>query len=217
MAPVAYSGALPPKKKSELQQIAVALSLSNSGTKDELQARIKKHLYNNQDALEDDPKFAGLFGRRKRSLQPQAAPLRHVKSTLITLPDPLFPVYSGRFAPSTSEIADKPKSSSGRRIVALDPIRESTPVKDLRDVSMFLKHPLTPMESSPSSRQIDAITPSSLPPLPPSPSPAKSLISHLPNASEIKAVVQSRQQEIIQNGNELLTAIRIVNSYILNH
>lgn len=73
---VAYSGALAPKKKSELQQIAIALKLSSSGTKDELQARIKKHLDNNQDALEDDPTFTGLFGRRKKSVQPQAVPLR---------------------------------------------------------------------------------------------------------------------------------------------
>lgn len=100
--------------------------------------------------------------------------------------------------------------------MALDPIRESTPVNDLRDVSKFLKDPLTPMGSSSyrSSPQIDPITPSSLPPLPPS--PAKSLISHLPKASELKAVVQCKQQEIIQKANEFLSATRIVTLLVPN-
>ena len=100
--------------------------------------------------------------------------------------------------------------------MALDPIRESTPVKDLRDVSKFLKEPLTPMEDSPDrpSRQINPVTPSSLPLLPPS--TAKSLISHLPKASDLNVVIQSRQQEIIQNASELLAAIRIVIIQILN-
>lgn len=67
---VAYTGALQPKKKSDLQEIAQALSIQDTGSKEELLARIKKHLDANQDALEDDPVFAGLFGRRKRSVQP---------------------------------------------------------------------------------------------------------------------------------------------------
>ncbi|KAF9471930.1 hypothetical protein BDN70DRAFT_887571 [Pholiota conissans] len=201
MAPVAYSGALPPKKKSELQEIASALRLSDQGTKDELQARIKKHLDANQDALEDDPAFAGLFGRRRRSVQPQSAPA--VAS-------------SGRFALSaTSDPFEKPKSSSSRR--ALDAIKEdtATPSKDLRDVSMFLKNPLiSPAESTPvqSPRQslIDPTTPSSLPPLPPSApaSPTKIIVDHLPNVADVRAAVESKQQQVLQNGNELLVALR---------
>ncbi|CAA7261927.1 unnamed protein product [Cyclocybe aegerita] len=186
MPPVVYAGALAPKKKSELQEIASALRISDQGTKDELAGRIKAHLDSNQDTLEDNPTFSGLFGRRKRSVQPQPAP------------------PSTRFAPPE----EKPKSS--RRVAPLDPIKESTPVKDLRDVSTFLKHPISPFDSTPSQspRQVaDPVTPSSLPPLPPS--PVKSIIERLPNTTEVKAAVQQfKQQEILQHSNELLIAFR---------
>jgi hypothetical protein len=69
----AFAGALQPKKKSELQEIAVALRISDQGTKDEIQNRIRSHLDKHQTTLEDVPAFAGLFGRRKRSAQPQPA------------------------------------------------------------------------------------------------------------------------------------------------
>ncbi|KAF8966970.1 hypothetical protein BDZ97DRAFT_1806136 [Flammula alnicola] len=214
MPPVAYSGALPPKKKSELQEIAAALRLSDQGTKDELQARIKKHLDSNQDALEDDPTFAGLFGRRKRSVQPQPIP-QGLRCDTPPLLSPhvnlLTQCLSGRFAPSGSDAQEKPRSSIGRRsTTSLDPIKETTPVKDLRDVSTFLKHPFSPLESTPnqSSRQVDVTTPSSLPPLPPS--PAKSIVDNLPKAADVKAAVQQfRQQQVLQNGNELLIALRV--------
>jgi len=118
---------------------------------------------------------------------------------------------SGRFAPSSSESIDKPKSSSGRRVTALDPINE-TPTKDLRDVSTFLKRPSSPTTPSQQSpRGLDAITPSSLPPLPPSPS--KSVIDHLPKVAEVKAAVQQFQpQEVLQNGHKLLIALRTVST-----
>jgi hypothetical protein len=75
MAPVMYTGALMPKKKQELQDIANALKISDSGTKEELHGRIKKHLDNNPE-LEEDQRFSGLFTSRgrRRSVQPQPQP-----------------------------------------------------------------------------------------------------------------------------------------------
>jgi hypothetical protein len=65
-----FSGSLQTKKKSELQDIASTLDIDDSGTRDDLQSRIKRYLDDNPD-LEDDPTFAGLYGRgRKRSVQP---------------------------------------------------------------------------------------------------------------------------------------------------
>lgn len=68
-----FSGSLQGKKKSELQDIAIALEISDSGTREDLQNRIKHHLSQNEAELSEDPRFAGLlFGRgRKRSVQPQ--------------------------------------------------------------------------------------------------------------------------------------------------
>jgi hypothetical protein len=84
MAPTSYSGALHPKKKAELQEIASALRISDQGTKEDLLIKIKSHLDKNQAILEEEPKFAGLFGRRKRSDQPQPL-LPRSADTLIPL------------------------------------------------------------------------------------------------------------------------------------
>lgn len=70
MAPI-FSGSLQSKKKTELVALASAFRLNDQGTKDELQTRIKKYMDKHQPDLEEDPAFAGLFGRRKRSVQPQ--------------------------------------------------------------------------------------------------------------------------------------------------
>ncbi|KIJ25720.1 hypothetical protein M422DRAFT_38512 [Sphaerobolus stellatus SS14] len=67
----AFSGSLGPKKKSELQEIAVALEIPDSGTRDELANRIKHHLAKHESSLSEDARFGGLYGRsRKRSVQP---------------------------------------------------------------------------------------------------------------------------------------------------
>ncbi|KAJ7743171.1 hypothetical protein B0H16DRAFT_1562105 [Mycena metata] len=165
-----FSGALQPKKKSELQQLATALDIDSNGTKDDLQTRIKKHLDNNQAELEDDPVFAGLFGRRKRSVQP------------------------------TSRV-------ESRKVVVMNPVRESTPV-DNRDVSAYLKsNPFSPG------------TPSSLPPLPASADVSmemvhaeRSIIDHLPlSRPDVGAAVQrfkETEENARRSANEGLIAFR---------
>ncbi|KAJ6591823.1 hypothetical protein DFH09DRAFT_1138017 [Mycena vulgaris] len=167
-----FSGSLQPKKKSELQSIASALEIDSSGTKDDLQSRIKKYLDNNQSELEDDPQFAGLFGRRKRSVQPTLS-----------------------------------RAESKRGAIALNPIRESTPV-DNRDVSAYLKsNPFSPG------------TPSSLPALPESADTSmevvhadRSIIDHLPlSRPDVSQVVQrfkAGEESARRSANEGLIAFR---------
>ncbi|KAG6879540.1 hypothetical protein C0992_001688 [Termitomyces sp. T32_za158] len=181
MAAPVFAGALMPKKKQELQEIALALDISDSGTKDDLMNRIKRHLEHNPD-LEEDPSFSGLFGsRRRRSVQPQ---------------------------PIAAQAPAKP-NSRGRRVVPLDPVRESTPINDLRDVSMFLKNPASPPDETPerSPQRAVAITPSSLPPLPPS--PMKSIVQRLSARPNVDALsLKLKEAELLQNSVELLEQFR---------
>lgn len=67
-----YSGSLQRKTKADLQEISLALGLSDAGTKDDIHQRIKRHLEENVDELETDPVFSGLYTRKRRigSLQP---------------------------------------------------------------------------------------------------------------------------------------------------
>jgi hypothetical protein len=83
MAPITFSGTIPSKKKADLQAIAVALDISDAGTKEDLQGRIKRHLERHQSKYEDDPTFSGLYGKRKRSAQP---PITSVTSLLSLSP-----------------------------------------------------------------------------------------------------------------------------------
>lgn len=119
---------------------------------------------------------------------------------------------SSRFAPDPAPLKpNSSRSSLGRRVIAQDPIRESTPVADLRDVSTFLKRPMSPITSTPthSPRDFDDTTPSSLPPLPPSPS--MSLVERVPIPSGVEMVVQQiKQADMLQNSRETLIRVRRV-------
>lgn len=74
--PQVYSGALQPKKKSELQDIAKALSLAATGTKDDIQTRIKEHL--DVYDLSEDPQFAGLYVGKRKTRKEEVAPPSYV-------------------------------------------------------------------------------------------------------------------------------------------
>lgn len=81
--PPVYSGALQPKKKGELQVIADALSLATTGTKDDIQTRIKEHL--DAHDLSDDPQFGGLYVGKRKTRKEDVAPASlvfHLASSL---------------------------------------------------------------------------------------------------------------------------------------
>ncbi|KAF9489877.1 hypothetical protein BDN71DRAFT_1455387 [Pleurotus eryngii] len=146
-----YSGSLQPKKKAELQEIAIALDISDTGTNYELQQRIKKHLDDNPD-LEEQDEFRGLYGRNRRgrssrgSVQPVESSKMGSTAGGVT-----------QFAPGTDyEEERKPSTLAHRRkkhVIPLDPVSEveATPQQDMRYISTLLKHPIiSPQEPSPS-------------------------------------------------------------------
>ncbi|KAG0707180.1 hypothetical protein DFH29DRAFT_897369 [Suillus ampliporus] len=133
MAPVAFSGTIPSKRKADLQTIALALHISDSGTRDELQARIKRHLEQHQSKYEDDPTFSGLYGKKKKSVQPALG--RFV---------PGSPEDSEERSPQVTRSARRVVPVGSRETIPVGP-REITPVDDMRNVSMMLKHlPISP-------------------------------------------------------------------------
>jgi hypothetical protein len=65
MSVVQYTGALPPKKKGELQEIAEKMSLDTNGTKEEMIQRITRYM--EEHDLSENPVFSGLVQARKKS------------------------------------------------------------------------------------------------------------------------------------------------------
>ncbi|KAK0200957.1 hypothetical protein DFS33DRAFT_1091845 [Desarmillaria ectypa] len=177
MAP--FSGSLQPKKKADLQNIANSLGISDAGTKDELQLRIKKHLDNNQDVLEGDPQYTGLYGVRSRggavtrrpSVQPQ-------------LPS------SSRLAPP-----QEPTPPPSRKPMPMEPIVE-TPGRG--EVSVMLKS-ITPFAIK-TQTVVEPPTPSSLPPLP----STTGSISAIVSAREGLSAMVIRRVEEVKKGEALV-------------
>ncbi|KAG7087497.1 hypothetical protein E1B28_013458 [Marasmius oreades] len=204
MPPTIYAGSLQSKKKSELQALANDLRLGDEGTREDLQTRIKKHLDDRQKTLEDDPRFSGLFGRSRGSRKGSSQP---------------EPVAKRRTAGLS---------------VSLDPVAESTPVKDLREVSTFLKNSIfEEEEEEEEEEEADNdeaqanISLSKLPPLPPS-AETSTVISRsaimvkkdlipVSNASVEHQMVQIHPEDmVLQKSNDLLIKSRTFLSSSLN-
>ncbi|KDQ54484.1 hypothetical protein JAAARDRAFT_135495 [Jaapia argillacea MUCL 33604] len=103
MAPSIFTGGVMSKRKADLQIIAKALDLDETGNRDDLQSRIKRHLEENQGILEDDPRFSGLYTKRRKSVQP---PPRHVLSS----DSPPMIASSSRIATDAPNVSSGPPS-----------------------------------------------------------------------------------------------------------
>ncbi|KII90285.1 hypothetical protein PLICRDRAFT_175048 [Plicaturopsis crispa FD-325 SS-3] len=175
--PPIYSGSLGAKKKAELQQIASALGVNDTGTRDDLFNKIRTHLDNNQAELEDKPAFSGLFGRKKRAVSGVPP---HANS-------------HGRNAHDSPESESSPERRPARRVKALDPVHESSPVADAHAVSGLLRNTFG--------------TPSSLPPLPDSPD-ATSLVVRRPNVGAMVHHVKKREETAAKAVTDSLVNLR---------
>ncbi|KIM56254.1 hypothetical protein SCLCIDRAFT_133118 [Scleroderma citrinum Foug A] len=212
MAPTTYSGALQPKKKAELLEIALALDISEKGTKEEIQARIKKHLDDNPH-LGDNPAFTGLFGRRKRSVQPHLPSSCSVPSSTSESAADAVAKKTGVSVKTNGPVHTR----ASRRSAVLDAVREGTPVPEAREVSMMFKNPpLSPEE--PTSTLIATQTPSRGIAGPLVTSTPRSVLRNIPKPSIQLATsaFQRIQTDTRQTANKLLLASRLVLSNSTN-
>jgi hypothetical protein len=87
-----FSGSLSSKNRPDLQEIAGALGLSETGTKEVLTQSIKTH-FNTNPSLRDLPRFSGLFNRatrrRPRELENQLSMASTSHNTLPQQGEPL--------------------------------------------------------------------------------------------------------------------------------
>ncbi|KAG2124401.1 uncharacterized protein EDB93DRAFT_1098264 [Suillus bovinus] len=87
------------KSKSELEDIATALSLSTEGTKSEILERIKGHLENTPD-LRQDHRFSGLYTSRGNRAPHESN--GHAGSSRIDHTAPIQATPSQQLVPSIS-------------------------------------------------------------------------------------------------------------------
>ncbi|KIL56482.1 hypothetical protein M378DRAFT_89238 [Amanita muscaria Koide BX008] len=199
MSPIAFAGGLQQKKKSELQELAVALKISDQGTRESLHTRIKEYLDDNQATLEDNPRFAGLYGRRRRSAQP---------------PGPSHEKPLSRFANSMGDSDAKPSDAKSKddKKASLEPIDEATATSEMRDISVYLKKPpLSPPEVTSTKSTTPLRSEPSKSPARSSPSKQpKKPVQHLKLSPRQIAVptLLAKQESLVRNGTELLIAIR---------
>ena len=185
-----FSGSIQVKKKAELQEIAAALTLPDTGTREELLTRIKRYIDEHTAELEDDPRFSGLVSSRKRqrSVQPSAPPSTIGSSGTTTA---RVVVTSSRVNMASIKEADEDD-------------REPTLVAhDLNDVSMMIPSTMaTPHPKRTTTGASTLATPSSLPPLPPS--PARSILADALTAPEVQAVVEMERSAVRSVKNTLI-------------
>jgi hypothetical protein len=112
---------------------------------------------------------------------------------------------SNRFAPD-----DEPLGRVKSRVSAMEVITETTPAKDARDVSKVLKSS-TIFDSPVREKALVTIptTPSSLPPLPPS--PERSILSRIPQPSALIQSVQAlKSHEMTSTVKDSWISLRVV-------
>ncbi|KAF7967173.1 hypothetical protein HWV62_13173 [Athelia sp. TMB] len=179
MAVPAFTGSLQSKKKAELQEIASALQISDIGTKEELQNRIKGHLETHQEKLEEEPAFAGLFGRlnkkRRQTSEKPAPPL-------------------GRFAPDEPPKQELSPGRSSRRSTVLEAVREISPVEEEETPSAPFLESIGLSVPDDSGAMVSAS--------------ARSVRDMLPRPEEMLSVVNFRQEVVLQQGNDMLLTLR---------